>query len=157
MGLRANTALYSIKGIDINSVDRVSSEILSSAKKQEPQVVSIDYSKFNRANLGVDLYSPRTTPELQKQIALTQKGLYIEAINVQKLNSNAALNLYRGQKNVELLQSIDQFELAAPKKIEKNKDVINLFNIEDKNPNSKNGYNPFSTKQTTDEKEGKSN
>ena len=118
---------------------------------------TIDYSKFNRANLGIDLYSSRIQPELQKQIALTQKGLYIQAIDVQKLNSSAAINLYNPrtvQKNVELTQSINQGELIAPKVLKKSDNSINLSNITDSS--KENGYNPFSSGHATDEKEGKS-
>ncbi len=154
MGLSANRALYSIKGIDIQSVNEVARDILS---KKEPSIETIDYSKFNRANLGIDLYSSRIQPELQKQIALTQKGLYIQAIDVQKLNSSAAINLYNPrtvQKNVELTQSINQGELIAPKVLKKSDNSINLSNITDSS--KENGYNPFSSGHATDEKEGKS-
>ena len=116
----------------------------------------IDYSKFNRATLGVDLYSSRTNVELQKQIALTQAGLYAQAINVAKLNSSAAANLYSAntvQRNVELTQStIANNELAPVKKLEQNSNTIELLNVADKNSNSSNGFNPF---KSSDEKSAK--
>ena len=148
MALNVNTTLYNLKGIDTASVAKVSGEILNNAqaKNAQPQVVGLDYSKFNRATLGVDLYSSRTDIELQKQISMIQAGLYAKAVNVAKLNSSAAMNLYSAntvQKNVELTQSTTQNELASPRKIEELDSSIRLFNIADKNSRSSNGFNPF--------------
>ncbi len=160
MSLNLNTVLYSSKGVDLNSVNAVSSQILKSAQQKsvEPQVQSIDYSKFNRATLGIDLYSSRTNADLQKQIALTQAGLYAKSVDVARLNSQAAMNLYSAQavqKQVELTQSTTQAnELAPVKQLENNRNIINLFNISDKNSNSQNSFNPFNNGEeaTTDEK-----
>ena len=148
MSLNLNTALYYSKGVDLNNVNAVSAQILKSAqqKSTEPTVQAIDYSKFNRATLGIDLYSSRTNVDLQKQIALTQAGLYAQAVNIAKLNSQAAMNLYSAatvQKNVELTQSIQQTELIAPRKLEQQSNIIELFNIADKNSKSSNSFNPF--------------
>ena len=145
-----NNAIYSLQGIDTKNVGNVSAQILNEARKAngEIKVEGFDYSKFNRASLGVDLYSSRTNPELQKQIALTQAGLYLQSINVAKLNSQAALNLYSAntvQKQVELTQSVTSNELSAPKALGKNDSALHMFNISDKNSNSSNGFNPFET------------
>ena len=93
--LNVNTAIYSAQGIDTKNVAKITSEILEANKTQQnqPTVANIDYSKFNRKSLGIDLYSSRTNPELQKQIALTQAGLYAQAINVSQLKSAAAASL----------------------------------------------------------------
>lgn len=156
-----NNAIYSLKGVDTKNVASISAEILGKSNKpaNEVKIEGFDYSKFNRANLGVDLYSSRTNPELQKQIALTQAGLYLQSINVAKLNSQAALNLYSAatvQKQVELTQSTVSNELAAPKALEKPNSNIQLFNISDKNSNSSNGFNPFETaeQKALEEKQG---
>lgn len=156
MNVNLNNAIYAKQGIDINNVDKASAQILKSAADNQPKVQSIDYSKFNRAALGIDLYSSRTNVELQKQIALTQAGLYAQAINVAKLNSSAAANLYSAntvQRNVELTQStIANNELAPVKKLEQNSNTIELLNVADKNSNSSNGFNPF---KSSDEKSAK--
>ncbi len=156
MNVNLNNAIYAKQGIDINNVDKASAQILKSAADNQPKVQSIDYSKFNRATLGIDLYSSRTNVELQKQIALTQAGLYAQAINVAKLNSSAAANLYSAntvQRNVELTQStIANNELAPVKKLEQNSNTIELLNVADKNSNSSNGFNPF---KSSDEKSAK--
>lgn len=159
MGLELNTNLYNSYGIDKASVNQVASQILkSSANQQQATVQSIDYSKFNRPTLGVDLYSGRTNLELQKQIAMTQAGLYAQSVNVAKLNSQAAMNLYSAatvQKNVEMTQSVAAgAELTGVNKLENNNNVIHLFNIQDKNPNSSNGFNPFKS-ENEDSKEEK--
>ena len=156
MNVNLNNAIYAKQGIDINNVDKASAQILKSAADNQPKVQSIDYSKFNRATLGIELYSSRTNVELQKQIALTQAGLYAQAVNVAKLNSSAAANLYSAntvQRNVELTQStIANNELAPVKKLEQNSNTIELLNVADKNSNSSNGFNPF---KSSDEKSAK--
>ena len=146
--LNVNTAIYSAQGVDINNVNRVAGQILKEASNSQPTVQAIDYSKFNRATLGIDLYSSRTNVDLQKQIALTQAGLYAQAVDVAKLNSAAAASLYSANtvaKNVELTQSIQAQELIAPQKIVEETSKIQLFNIADKNSRSSNGFNPFNS------------
>lgn len=159
MSLNLNTAYYNMKGIDLGAVEAVSNRILKNSRETQPTVKAIDYSKFNRATLGVDLYSNRTTPELQKQIALTQAGLYAQAINVAKLNSQAAANLYSAasvQRNVEMTQSVAAgADLQPVEKLEDNRNIIKLFNISDKNSNSKNGFNPFTSEEKTTQEETK--
>lgn len=147
--LNVNTAIYSAQGIDVNNVAKVSNQILKEASSnKEPQVQAIDYSKFNRATLGIDLYSSRTNVDLQKQITMTQAGLYAQAVNVAQLNSAAAASLYGANtiaKNVELTQSIQAQELFAPQRITEETSKIQLFNIADKNSRSSNSFNPFNT------------
>ena len=147
MGLEIGTALYRSNGIDIANMANVANKILTNTQQQnQPTVQAIDYSKFNRVALGIDLYSSRTNVDLQKQIAIQQAGLYMQAIDVAKLNSQAAANLYSAttvQKNVELTQSIQQTELIAPRKLEQQSNIIELFNIADKNSKSSNSFNPF--------------
>lgn len=144
--LNVNSAIYSSSGIDVNNVANTAGQILKEASKNQPQVQAIDYSKFNRATLGIDLYSSKTNSQLQKQIAITQAGLYIQAVDTAKLNSQAAMNLYSAstvQKNVELTQSAQVQELAQVAKVEQETPQIQLFNITDKNSHSSNGFNPF--------------
>ena len=155
--LNVNTAIYSAQGIDVNNVAKVSSQILKEAQaNKEPQVQAIDYSKFNRATLGIDLYSSRTNVDLQKQIAMTQAGLYAQAVNVAQLNSAAAASLYSANavaKNVELAQSIQALELNMPQKITQETSKIQLFNITDKNSRSSNGFNPFDVNEENSNQE----
>ena len=144
--LNVNSAIYSRQGIDVNNVSKIASQIVKEASNNQPSVQAIDYSKFNRATLGIDLYSSRTSADLQKQIALTQAGLYAQAIDVAKLNSAAAASLYSAstvQKNVEMAQSVQAQELIAPKKLEVQTSNIQVFNTSDKNANSSNRFNPF--------------
>lgn len=155
--LNVNTAIYSAQGIDVNNVAKVASQILKEGQANaQPQVQAIDYSKFNRASLGIDLYSSRTNSQLQKQIAMTQAGLYAQAINVAQLNSAAAANLYSASKvakNVELTQSTQISEFTSPKQLEVETSKIQLFNISDKNSNSSNGFNPFKADEESSNKE----
>lgn len=151
MSLNLNNALYGVYGVDGNNVVNVANKILNGQNNASKQatVQSIDYSKFNRPTLGVDLYSSRTSVDLQRQVALTQAGLYQQSINVAQLNSHAAANLYSAQtvqKNVELTQSVDSKDSLTPvQKIETSANVIQTLNIQDKNSNSSNGFNPFAS------------
>lgn len=159
MSLNLNTALYALNGVDVNSVNSVAKGILNAESKAQPTVQNIDYSKFNRASLGVDLYSSRTNVDLQKQVAMIQAGLYAKAVDVAMLNSSAAANLYSAQtvqKNVELTQSITQgADLTAPKQLEANRNFIELFNITDKNSNASSGFNPFQAGEEVSREEKK--
>ena len=144
--LNVNSAIYSANGVDVNNVAKVASQILETSSKSEPKVQAIDYSKFNRATLGIDLYSSRTNPDIQRQIALTQAGLYAKAVDIAQLNSAAAASLYSANqvaKNVEMAQSVQAQELIAPKKLEAQTSNIQVFNTSDKNANSSNRFNPF--------------
>lgn len=167
MSLNLNNVLYSANGVDSASVLSVSNKILNqkaqnvqNAQTQQVNVQNIDYSKFNRATLGVDLYSNRTNVELQKQIAATQAGLFQKSVDVAKLNAQAAMNLYSAatvQRNVALAQSIEAKDSQTPTNREEVvQNTIQTLNINDKNSNSQNGFNPFAQaeeKQTTAESE----
>ena len=148
MEVALNTALYRAQGVDLNNVENIAQNILKSASSKNIQVKAIDYSKFNRASLGIDLYSSRTNVNLQKQISLNQTYLYAQSVDVSKLNSKAAANLYSAatvQKNVSMAQSIQNAELTPVKPIEKEKLTTEVFTAKDSN--SKSGsetFNPFS-------------
>ena len=144
--LNVNSAIYSANGVDVNNVAKVASQILETSSKSEPKVQAIDYSKFNRATLGIDLYSSRTNSDLQRQIALTQAGLYAKAVDIAQLNSAAAASLYSANqvaKNVELAQSVQAQEIIAPKQLSQEISNIQVFESSDKNSNSSNSFNPF--------------
>ena len=143
--LNVNSAIYSAQGVDVNNVAKVSSQILNESSKA-PTVQAIDYSKFNRATLGIDLYSSRTNSDLQRQIALTQAGLYAKAVDIAQLNSAAAASLYSANqvaKNVEMAQSVQAQEIIAPKQLSQEISNIQVFESSDKNSNSSNSFNPF--------------
>ena len=155
--LNVNSAIYSAQGVDVKNAQKVSEQILKGASKDnQPSIQAIDYSKFNRATLGIDLYSSRTNSDLQKQIAMTQAGLYAQAVDVSKLNAQAAANLYSAatvQKNVELAQSMQTQELIAPQKLAQQTSNIQIFATADKNTNSSNKFNPFVNDEESSSKE----
>ena len=160
MSLNLNSVLYSANGVDSANVLNVANRILNKQSAQvQPSVnvQGINYSKFTRATLGVDLYSSRTNVDLQRQIALTQAGLYQQSVDVAQLNAQAAANLYSAstvQRNVGLTQSVESKDSLTPvQKIETQANVIQTLNIQDKNSNSSNGFNPFaSAEESTTQK-----
>ena len=161
MALNVSKTLYNMKGIDTASVDSVSAQILKGAQSKaqaQVQVQSLDYSKFNRTTLGLDLYSNRTSVELQKQVSMLQAGLYVQAVNVSALNSSAAASLYSAnqvQKQVELTQSVSQTELTSPRALDERDSSVKVFNIADKNSNSSNGNNPFAASKDSQKEQAR--
>ena len=98
MNLGLNT---SISAIDSAAINEVTSQIFRNAETKDAQpTFKVDYSQFNRASQGIDLYSQRLSIEQTQQIAMRNAGL---DINVQSqavvasldyLNKVAAQNFY---------------------------------------------------------------
>ncbi|MBR1616847.1 hypothetical protein IJ670_01715 [bacterium] len=156
--MNLNTNLYNLNGVDVASVNKVTGQILKNAQnntENKVNVEAIDYSKFNRKTLGIDLYSSRTSTDVQKQIAMLHAGLYAKNIDVTQMNSYAAAALYGAAATNKGSELASDYELASPKKIEEdNKRLVEFFNIQDGNSNSSNGYNPFMRTESSDETKG---
>lgn len=155
--LDLSTNLYARYGVDVDNISKVTQGILNSSQNtvKDVQVQSIDYSKFNRQTLGVDLYSSKTDVDLQKQIALTQAGLYAKSINVAQLNSAAAQSLYSAnnvQRNVELAQSVSTNEIQPDSETKELKSPIKTFKTSDEG-NSSPKENPFLMQESNSDNE----
>lgn len=136
--------------IDTTSVGDVTRQIFANAETKSFDVNTADLSKFRRPEVGIDLYSQRTSLDTTTQIAVRNAGLDINLnqnfiANVQYLNTMAAMGADKVQKNVE-------GKLIAPVSEGEKSDVKNVFNLSGaiQLTNSKNldkdkrGSNPFS-------------
>lgn len=93
-------------GIDRNTLQQVSQEILKRAAEKNSQYntnASRVSNIFKPADIGIDLYQGNVDTKIAKQVALNNSGLQIQLNqevlkSIQYLNSQAAQNV---QKNVE--------------------------------------------------------
>lgn len=154
MNISLDTALYNSQGIDTNNVEAVTKQILQSSGGKQVTVQGLDYSKFNRATLGIDLYSSRTNTDIQKQIAMLQAGLYAKNIDTSSLNAIAAQALYAAsasQNNPALVQATLGEELKQVPILEPSNNIYEINSTNDKNSHSANTYNPFTNTNEDEE------
>ncbi len=90
--------------IDQQALARVREQILNPNNDKTVDVSKLDLSKFNRVNIGTDLYAARTNGEvaLQAAKAATDFGIQLSnafSANVQYLNSQAAQSLFTSKEN----------------------------------------------------------
>ena len=136
--------------IDVSSVNEVAKQIFTKAEAKTFDINTVDLSKFRRPEVGIDLYSQRTNLDTAKQVAVRNAGLDINLnenfiANVQYLNTMAAMQTTKVQKNVE-------GKLIAPVAEGEKSEIRNIFNLPGtiELTNSKNldkdkrGSNPFS-------------
>ncbi len=143
-GLGLNQNLFA--GIDSVNAQKVSGEILSRAAEKTVDLNKVDLSQFRRPTLGVDLYSQKTSIDLQRQIAIAQSGINTQNINTSFLNAQAATALYGANvaKNVEgkLFVPTNSAEVETVKVVEPQSQKIDLYQIANLNKDAK-GSNPF--------------
>ncbi len=141
-------------GIDIDRVQKVTSDILSTLENKTVDVSKADLTRFTRATQGVDLYSNKVDLGVQRQISMTNAGLMdaTSALSsVQALNAQAAAQLYSPatvQKNVE-----GKLHVNADVQMEKVAEIADVkasLNVFETNKDKK-GSNPFSFKQSQGE------
>lgn len=141
-----------ISAIDSAAIKEVAGQIFSNATKKDGQAFKVDYSKFNRASLGADLYNSNLNINQVQQISVRNAGLDLnfqqnQSINasVQYLNKIAAYNTYGvainmdgkinvPQENTSELKTREPIQFLVSEKIE---DTQNLFG------DGKQGANPF--------------
>lgn len=143
-------------GIDINNVQKVTSDILTSLENKTVDVSKVDLTKFTRAKQGVDLYSNKVSLDVQRQIAMTNAGLYDVTSNlqsVQSLNAQAAAALYNPktvEKNVEGKMHVNaNAEMETFEEVGQIKASLNVFETQ----KDKKGSNPFSFTQSKEDGE----
>lgn len=152
MSINGLTAKYN--GIDINNVGNVTSGILASLENKTVDVSKADLTKFTRAKQGVDLYSNKVDLDVQRQIAITNAGLYNQQASlqsVQALNAQAAAQLYSPNtvaKNVEGKLHVNaNSEMETFVEAGQFEASLNVFETQ----KDKKGSNPFSFSQSEGE------
>lgn len=138
--------------IDTTAINEVARQIFTNAetKTATSDLNNVDLTKFRRPEVGIDLYSQRTNIDTAKFVAVRNAGLDVNLnqnfiANVQYLNTMAALESQKVQKNVE-------GKLIAPVAEGEKSEIKNIFNLPGtiELTNSKNldkdkrGSNPFS-------------
>jgi len=103
LGITLNNRNY----IDTAAINEITKQIFTKADAKTVDTTNtIDYSKFRRPEVGIDLYSQRTNIDTAKFVAVRNAGLDINLnqnfiANVQYLNTMAAMGASKVQKNVE--------------------------------------------------------
>lgn len=146
--------------IDSSALAKVTEQILKpsgeQAQTQTVDVSKLNLSKFNRVNIGTDLYSARTSGEEALKAAKTATDFNIKfspefAKNVQYLNSQAAQSLFTTRENNgKVVITVDNVE-----KVDQDKIVLATSQVaktEDLNKDKK-GSNPFSFYMPANQKE----
>ena len=135
-----------LAGIDSVNAQRISREIFSRAAEKTIDLSKADLSQFRRPTLGVDLYSAKTSVELQREIAIAQSGINTQNINTSYLNSQAASALYGGNnvaKNVEGKLFVPaNSEVEVINTVEPQSQRVDLYQTLSLNKDAK-GSNPF--------------
>ena len=97
-----------ISAIDSAAIKEVAGQIFSNATKKDVQTFKVDYSKFNRASLGADLYGSNLNINQIQQISVRNAGLDLNfqqnlaiVASVQYLNKAAAYNTYGVSLNMD--------------------------------------------------------
>lgn len=153
MGINLYTANLNSSVIDKTVVKEVTENIFSrsEAKNNVDIAEKFNLSKFNRPELGVDLYSNRVNSQQAIDISMRNAGLDIKlnqnfAANIQYLNTQAALNsTQQYQKNIDGKMPI------APTEAERNEvkstfsmpKTVQILSLASTNKDKK-GSNPFS-------------
>lgn len=88
-------------GIDAASLKEVTQQIFQRANTQTSSALAnVDLTKFNRVNLGTDLYSGKVDASTASQIAMTKTGMQVtlsdNALNSLKyLSSEASKSIFK--------------------------------------------------------------
>lgn len=105
-------------GIDAAALKEVTQKIFQRAGAKTVDLSTLDLTKFNRVNLGTDLYSGKVDASTANQIAMTKSGMQVNlsdnALNSLKyLSSEASKSIF---KNVEGKVTIAETKEIAEKK-----------------------------------------
>ena len=102
------TSKINAQAIDTQAVKDITTQILNTpAETKSVDLDSLNLSKFNRVDLGVDLYSKQTSAQEATQIAARNADLDVNMnsqkfINsIQYLNSLAAVNAHQATKQAD--------------------------------------------------------
>lgn len=153
------TSRINSQAIDAKAVKDITSQIFNAQDTQSVNLDKLNLSKFNRVDLGLDLYNARTNAEKATQVAIRNSGIDVNlnqnfAANVQYLNSQAAQSVHKTSKEAESqivlpLTEDNQVNLrevfALPK-------AAQLFEAQNLNKD-KRGSNPFSYQKPANKKE----
>lgn len=90
-------------GIDTAALKEVTQQIFQRAAAKTSDLSNLNLTKFNRADLGMDLYSGKVDAATARQVAMTNSGMQVN-LNDQTLTS---LNFLNTQASKNLLANVD--------------------------------------------------
>lgn len=133
------------KGIDTAALREVTQEIFKRAESKTADLSSLDLTKFNRANIGMDLYSGKVDSAVARQVAMTNSGMEV-ALNE---NAVASLKFLNSEASKSIFQSVEgkmapavNEETSATKKTFQLPNFSQLVKTSDLSQD-KRGSNPF--------------
>ena len=139
--------------IDTSAINEVARQIFTNAQSKTTatsDLNNVDLTKFRRPEVGIDLYSQRTNLDTTKFVAVRNAGLDINLnqnfiANVQYLNTMAAVDATKVQKNVEgkMIAPVAEGEKSEVKNIFNLPQTVELSNAKTLDKD-KRGSNPFS-------------
>ncbi len=133
--------------LDPQAFSRVKEQILNPNNDKTIDVSKLDLSKFNRVNIGTDLYAEKTNGEvaLKAAKAATDFGVQFSSnfnANIQYLNSQAAQGLFTSKENNgKVIINVDNTQpLTGNEAVTASSHVVESQNMKQ----DKRGQNPFS-------------
>ena len=133
------------RGIDTTVLKEVTQQIFKRAESKSVDLSSLDLTKFNRADLGMDLYSGKVDSSVARQVAMTSAGMQVNLnentiASLKFLNSEASKSIFKSVEgkiapavNEETTKTKSDFELPKFNQLIKTWDLSK----------DKNGSNPF--------------
>lgn len=144
--------------VNLGNLEEITNKILERSA-QKTSDVNIDYSKFSRANQGIDLYNGNTNIDVQRQVASANSTLNMANIDASYFNSQAAISIYSANipKTIEGRLTIGMSEGEAQQLREvaplpKSTQVFGTANLS----KDKRGSNPFATYSSVKDEENTS-
>lgn len=144
---------YNAQAIDTQAIKEITSQILNTENTQTKTVDldTLNLSKFNRVNLGVDLYATKTSAEQATQIAVRNSDIDVNfnnqnfLTNLQYLNSQAAVSAFKTTKQVEgkIAAPLAEGSQVNLKELFAVPQTAQIFESQSSNKDKK-GSNPFS-------------
>lgn len=144
------TARINQNVIDTNAIKDITTQIFNAEPTKSVDLDSLDLTRFNRVDLGTDLYSKTTKAETATQIAVRNSGFDVNfnqnfISNIQYLNSQAAQNLVKSvssQASTNIAPVVDKNE-ASIREVFALPAGAQVFESQSLNKDRK-GSNPFS-------------
>lgn len=153
------TSRINTQAIDAKAVKDLTSQILDSKDTQTVNLDNLNLSKFNRVDLGLDLYSARTNAEKATQVAIRNAGLDVSlnqnfVANVQYLNAQAAQGIHQTTKDAEnkITLPVNEDNKANLREVFALPKSAQVFESQNLNKD-KRGSNPFSYQRPANEEE----
>ena len=132
-------------GIDVSSLKEVTQQIFQRATaKTNSDLSNLDLTKFNRADLGTELYNGKVDSATARQIAMTNSGMEVNLSN----NALNSLKYLSSEASKSIFKNVDgKITLPETKEItEKQNTAVPTFGklIETADlAQDRNGSNPF--------------